>query len=145
MYAWWWQTSLKYAYIAHYVGKLLMWSHIWCPCLVMLAQFGWAKWSASVILVENPLFGGLLSDFNQSHIWCPCLVMLAQFGWAKWSASVILVENPLFGGLLSDFNQSNLRKDTMASAEITLVCGLKVRVGCQDRKCVNSDADETPA
>ena len=28
----------------------------------------------------------------------------------------------------------------MASVEIALVCGLKVRVGCQDRLCVNSDA-----
>ena len=35
----------------------------------------------------------------------------------------------------------------MASVEIALVCGLKVRVGCQDRLpvCVNSDADETKA
>ena len=33
----------------------------------------------------------------------------------------------------------------MASVEIALVCGLKVRVGCQDRLCVNSDADETLA
>ena len=33
----------------------------------------------------------------------------------------------------------------MASAEIALVCGLKVRVGCQDRLCVNSHADETLA
>ena len=33
----------------------------------------------------------------------------------------------------------------MASAEIALVYGLKVRVGCQDRFCVNSDADETLA
>ena len=33
----------------------------------------------------------------------------------------------------------------MASEEIALVCGLKVRVGCQDRQCVNSDADETLA
>ena len=33
----------------------------------------------------------------------------------------------------------------MPGAEIPLVCGLKVRVGCQDRLCVNSDADETPA
>ena len=33
----------------------------------------------------------------------------------------------------------------MESAEITLVCGLKVRVGCQDRLCVNLDADETLA
>ena len=33
----------------------------------------------------------------------------------------------------------------MASAEIALVCGLKVWVGCQDRLCVNSDADETLA
>ena len=30
----------------------------------------------------------------------------------------------------------------MASAEIALVSGLKVRVGCQDSPCVNSDADE---
>ena len=30
----------------------------------------------------------------------------------------------------------------MASAEIALVRGLKVRVGCQDRLCVNSDAEE---
>ena len=33
----------------------------------------------------------------------------------------------------------------MASAEIALVCALKVRLGCQDRLCVNSDADETLA
>ena len=33
----------------------------------------------------------------------------------------------------------------MASAEIALVCGLKVRVGCKDRLYVNSDADETQA
>ena len=33
----------------------------------------------------------------------------------------------------------------MASAEIALVCGLKVLMGCQDRLCVNSDADETQA
>ena len=31
----------------------------------------------------------------------------------------------------------------MSSAEIALVCGLKVRVSCQDRLCVNSNADET--
>ena len=31
----------------------------------------------------------------------------------------------------------------MASAEFALVCGLKVRLGCQNRLCVNSDADET--
>ena len=30
----------------------------------------------------------------------------------------------------------------MASVEFALVCGLKVWVGCQDRLCVNSDADE---
>ena len=30
----------------------------------------------------------------------------------------------------------------MASVEIALVCGLKIRVGCQD---MNSDADETLA
>ena len=33
----------------------------------------------------------------------------------------------------------------MASAEIALVSRLKNRVGCHDRLCVNSDADETPA
>ena len=33
----------------------------------------------------------------------------------------------------------------MASAEIARVCGLKARVGCQNRLRVNSDADETLA
>ena len=33
----------------------------------------------------------------------------------------------------------------MASAEIALVCGLKVQVGCRDRLSVNSDAEETLA
>ena len=33
----------------------------------------------------------------------------------------------------------------MASAEIALVYGFKVRVGYQDRLCMNSEADETPA
>ena len=33
----------------------------------------------------------------------------------------------------------------MASAEIALVCALKVRMGCQDRLYENSDADETLA
>ena len=33
----------------------------------------------------------------------------------------------------------------MASVEIALMCGWKVWVGCQDRFCVNSDADETLA
>ena len=33
----------------------------------------------------------------------------------------------------------------MASAEIALVCGLRVRVGCQDRLCVNLDADKALA
>ena len=33
----------------------------------------------------------------------------------------------------------------MASAKIALVCGLKVQLDCQDRLCVNSDADETLA
>ena len=46
--------------IAYYCGKLLIWCHIWSPCLVMLAQCGRAKWSASVILVENPLSGDLV-------------------------------------------------------------------------------------
>ena len=31
----------------------------------------------------------------------------------------------------------------MASAEIAPVCGLKVRVGCQDKLRVNLDADKT--
>ena len=30
----------------------------------------------------------------------------------------------------------------MASAEIALVCGLKTRLGCQDRLCMNPDGDE---
>ena len=30
----------------------------------------------------------------------------------------------------------------MARVEIALVCYLKVRVGCQDRLCMNSDVDE---
>ena len=33
----------------------------------------------------------------------------------------------------------------MARAETALVCGLKVRVSCQDRLCVKSDAGETLA
>ena len=33
----------------------------------------------------------------------------------------------------------------MARAEIALVSSLKVRVGCQDRLCANSDADEAQA
>ena len=33
----------------------------------------------------------------------------------------------------------------MVSVEIALVGGLTVRVGCQDRLCVNSDANETLA
>ena len=33
----------------------------------------------------------------------------------------------------------------MASAEIALVCGLKVRMGCQDKLWVNSDTDEALA
>ena len=34
---------------------------------------------------------------------------------------------------------------TMASAEITLKCGLEVRVGCQNKLWVKSDANETLA
>ena len=33
----------------------------------------------------------------------------------------------------------------MASAEIALECGLKVRAGCQDRLYMNSDTNETLA
>ena len=58
---------------------------------------------------------------------------------------MILVKNSFSGDLLlSDFNQSNLIKE-MAGAEIALVCGSKFRVVCQDRLCMNSDADETLA
>ena len=48
----------------------------------------------------------------------------------------------------SDSNQDhpcNWLMISMASTEIVLVCGLKVRVGCQNRLWVNSDADETLA
>ena len=31
----------------------------------------------------------------------------------------------------------------MATADIALVCGLNFRVGCQDRLCVNLDADKS--
>ena len=31
----------------------------------------------------------------------------------------------------------------MAKTEIAFECGLKARVGCQDRLCANSDANET--
>ena len=34
---------------------------------------------------------------------------------------------------------------TMASADVAILCGLKARVGCQDRLRVNSDADKTLA
>ena len=33
----------------------------------------------------------------------------------------------------------------MASSEIAIVCSLKARVGCQNKLCMNSDADETLA
>ena len=33
----------------------------------------------------------------------------------------------------------------MASADVTLVCGFNFQVGCQDRRRVNSDADEALA
>ena len=33
----------------------------------------------------------------------------------------------------------------MASAEIALMCGVQVRVRCQDRLWMNSEADETLA
>ena len=33
----------------------------------------------------------------------------------------------------------------MANADIAHVCGLKIRDGCQDRLCVNSDIDEALA
>ena len=38
-----------------------------------------------------------------------------------------------------------MEEGTMASVESDLVCGLKVRLGYQDRLCMNSDADETQA
>ena len=73
-----------------------MWCRIWCPCLVMLAQCGWVKWSASVIVVDNPLS------------WWPCCQTLIRAIWEE---------------------------GTMPSTDIALVCGLKVRVGCQDMLC----------
>ena len=33
----------------------------------------------------------------------------------------------------------------MTRAKTALMCDLKVRVGCHDRLCVNSDGDETLA
>ena len=39
----------------------------------------------------------------------------------------------------------NFLATLLLSAEIALVCGLKVRVGCQNRLFVNLDADETQA
>ena len=33
----------------------------------------------------------------------------------------------------------------MASAEIAIECGLRARVGYQNKLCMNSDADETLA
>ena len=33
----------------------------------------------------------------------------------------------------------------MASAEIAFVCGLKIRLGCEDKLCVNSDPDQALA
>ena len=58
---------------------------------------------------------------------------------------MILVKNLSVELVLSDFNQSNLRRGTMASADIALVCGLNFQVGCQNRLRVNSDADEALA
>ena len=37
------------------------------------------------------------------------------------------------------------KESTIASAEFAFVCDLKVRVGCQDELCVNSDRNETVA
>ena len=47
-------------HISNIIYRNVMSYDIWCPCLVMLAQCGWAKWSARVILVENPLSGDLV-------------------------------------------------------------------------------------
>ena len=33
----------------------------------------------------------------------------------------------------------------MASAEVAIACDLRARVGYQNKLCMNSDADETPA
>ena len=42
-------------------------------------------------------------------------------------------------------SEPKMPKLASAGAEIALVCGLKVRVGCQDRLCMNSHADKTLA
>ena len=61
--------QVRNMHIAYYWIKFPMWCHRWCPCLVILVQCGWTKWSSSVILVENPLSGELvLSDFDQSNL-----------------------------------------------------------------------------
>ena len=50
----------------------------------------------------------------------------------------------LMGGYASP-SKSATEEGTIASAEIALVYGLMIGVGCQDRLCVNSDADKTLA
>ena len=53
---------------AYYCGKLLLWCHIWCPCLVMFAQWSWVRavplwyWSRILFLVT------LVSNFVQSNL-----------------------------------------------------------------------------
>ena len=66
-----------------------------------------------------------------------------------------LKRNRLYGKSYSNFAHLKIvhitlirviiKEGTMASAETALVCGLKVRVVCQRRLCVNSDANETLA
>ena len=59
---------------------------------------------------------------------------------------MILVENPLSSDLcLSDFHQSNRRTGYDGKCRNCPRVWFKVRVGCQDSLCVNSDADETLA
>ena len=56
-----------------------------------------------------------------------------------------LVKNPLFGDLVVRHRSEQSKKWVQRQVQKLPSCGLKVRVGCQDRLCVNSDADETLA
>ena len=46
-------------------------------------------------------------------------------------------------GLITAYH--TLLQSLITTPKIALGCGLKVRIGYQDRLCVNSDADETLA
>ena len=44
----------------HHLWQISHIIHKWCPCFVILAQCGWAKWNFCVILVEHPVSGELV-------------------------------------------------------------------------------------